>query len=152
VAGARQVGGLRRDAAHRNERRGVFQAFNLSILVAALLSHAIAGLLTKDVGWAALAALPGTIGGAWIGARAYKRVSDRRFHEIILVLLCVSRGVLIWTNVWPLRVMERRTRCENFLSAALSRPGDFCCAAICSCFVPKDETARAVGRCGRRRG
>jgi uncharacterized membrane protein YfcA len=83
----------------KDQRRGVFQAFNLSILIAALLSHAIAGLLTKDVGLAAMAALSGTIGGAWIGARAYTRLSDRRFYVIILVLLCVSGTVLIWTNV-----------------------------------------------------
>ena len=83
----------------KDERRGVFQAFNLSILGAALLSYAIAGLLTKDVGWATLAALPGTIGGAWIGARIYGRLSERRFYEIILLLLGVSGGMLIWTNV-----------------------------------------------------
>jgi uncharacterized membrane protein YfcA len=83
----------------KDERRGVFQAFNLSILGAALLSHAVGGLLTEDVGWAVLAALPGTLGGAWIGVRVYRRVSDRRFQEIILVLLCVSGLMLIWSNL-----------------------------------------------------
>lgn len=83
----------------KDESRGVFQAFNLSILATALLAHAIAGLLTRDVALAVMAALPGTIAGAWIGARAYGRLSDRRFQEIILALLCVSGGVLIWTNL-----------------------------------------------------
>jgi uncharacterized protein len=62
----------------------------------ALLSHAFAGLLTAEVGWALLAALPGTItGGAWLGAHAYGRLDDRRFRVIILLLLGVSGGVLI---------------------------------------------------------
>jgi uncharacterized membrane protein YfcA len=83
----------------KDESRSVFQAFNLSILAAALLAHAIAGLLTTEVALAVMAALPGTIVGAWIGARAYGRLSDRRFQEIILALLCVAGGVLIWTNL-----------------------------------------------------
>jgi uncharacterized membrane protein YfcA len=83
----------------KDESRSVFQTFNLSILAAALLVHALAGLLTADVGWAAMAALPGTIVGAWIGTRAYRRLSDRRFQDIILALLCVSGGALIWTNL-----------------------------------------------------
>jgi uncharacterized membrane protein YfcA len=83
----------------KGESRSVFQTFNLSILAAALLVHALAGLLTKDVGLAAMAALPGTVVGAWIGTRAYRRLSDRRFQDIILALLCVSGGALIWTNL-----------------------------------------------------
>jgi uncharacterized protein len=83
----------------KDESRSVFQAFNLSILATALVAHAIAGLLTMEVGWAVMAALPGTILGAWIGARAYKPLSDRRFQEIILALLGISGGALIWTNL-----------------------------------------------------
>jgi uncharacterized protein len=83
----------------KDESRSVFQTFNLSILAPALLAHALAGLLTKEVGWAVLAALPGTILGAWIGTAAYRRLSDRRFRDIILALLCVSGALLIWTNL-----------------------------------------------------
>jgi len=83
----------------KHESRAVFQAFNLTVLSIALLSHAIAGLLTADVGWALLAALPGTITGAWLGAHAYGRLDDRRFRVIILLLLCASGGVLIWKSV-----------------------------------------------------
>jgi uncharacterized membrane protein YfcA len=84
----------------RHESRGVFQAFNLTILSIALLSHAFAGLLTAEVGWALLAALPGTLGGAWLGAHAYGRLDDHRFRVIILVLLCISGSVLIWRSAW----------------------------------------------------
>jgi uncharacterized protein len=83
----------------KGESRGVYQAFNLSILLTALLAHAIAGLLTPKVGIAILAALPGTILGAWLGARAYTRVSDRRFRQLILLLLCLSGAVLVWMNI-----------------------------------------------------
>jgi uncharacterized membrane protein YfcA len=77
----------------------VFQAFNLSILSAALLAHAISGYLNAQVGRAIVVALPGTIAGAWIGARAYQRLHDRRFQDIILALLCVSGGLLVWSNL-----------------------------------------------------
>ena len=83
----------------KHESRGLFQAFNLTVLSTALLSHAFAGLLTAEVGWAVLAALPGTITGAWLGAHAYGRLDDRRFRVIILLLLGLSGGVLIWKSV-----------------------------------------------------
>jgi uncharacterized protein len=83
----------------RHESRSVFQGFNLTVLSIALLSHAFAGLLTAEVGWALLAALPGTVVGAWLGAHTYGRLDDRRFRVIILVLLCASGSLLIWRNV-----------------------------------------------------
>jgi uncharacterized membrane protein YfcA len=45
-----------------------------------------------------MAALPGTIVGAWLGVRTYRRVDDRQFQTIILVLLCLSGNVLIWRS------------------------------------------------------
>jgi uncharacterized protein len=82
----------------RSESRGVFQAFNLVVLSIALLSHAFAGLLASEVRVALLAALPGTITGAWLGVHTYGRVDDRQFRTIILVLLCLSGSVLIWRS------------------------------------------------------
>ena len=46
----------------------MLQAFNLTVLRAALISYAFAGLLTSEVGLALLATLPGTITGAWLGS------------------------------------------------------------------------------------
>jgi uncharacterized membrane protein YfcA len=82
----------------KDERRGVFQAFNLSILLAALLSHALTGHLTAAVGWALIAALPGTLAGSWLGSRVYRRLSDRHFHNTILILLAVSGLTLLWAG------------------------------------------------------
>jgi len=79
----------------KDQRRGVFQAFNLTILSVALLVHAAGGLVTRDVVEPLLWALPGTLTGAWLGARAYRRLSDRHFHRLILVLLGVSGLTLV---------------------------------------------------------
>ncbi len=82
----------------KEQRRSILQAFNLSILSAALASHAYAGLLTSQVGLAAMTALPGTIGGAWAGSRIYRRLGDRDFQRLVMVLLLVSGAALVWTS------------------------------------------------------
>jgi uncharacterized membrane protein YfcA len=74
----------------KDARRGVFQTYNLSILLFALVSHSVAGLMTAELGRIALLALPGTMAGAWLGRRLYARLSDRRFDNVILILLLVS--------------------------------------------------------------
>lgn len=80
---------------NKEQRRTVLQVFNVSILGAALLSHALSGLLTRQVAFAAMAALPGTIGGAWAGALAYRKLGDRGYQRIIMALLLVSGLVLL---------------------------------------------------------
>lgn len=82
----------------KDERRGVFQAFNLAVLGAALCSHAWAGLITREVGHLALFALPGTLFGAWLGAAAYRRLSDRRFERVVLILLAISGLSLVFSR------------------------------------------------------
>jgi uncharacterized membrane protein YfcA len=83
----------------KDERRGVFQAFNLAIVLAAILSYAVTGRLTAEVGRLVLLALPGTLIGAWLGARTYRRLADRRFHEVVLGLLGMSGLTLVWTGL-----------------------------------------------------
>lgn len=83
----------------KDERRGVFQAFNLAILTAVAVAHAASGLLTAELGWLALLAMPGTLVGTWLGARAYRRLSDQRFHEVVLTLLGVSGLILVWGSL-----------------------------------------------------
>jgi uncharacterized protein len=82
----------------KDERRSLFQTFNLTILLAALLSYALTGHLTVEVGWAVIAALPGTLAGAWLGSRVYRRLADRHFHNVILVLLAFSGLTLLWAG------------------------------------------------------
>jgi len=83
----------------KEQRRAVVQTFNIAILSFALVSHAVSGLFTRQVAVAAIAALPGTIGGAWIGAFIYRRLADRSYQRIIMMLLLLSGIVLIWTSV-----------------------------------------------------
>jgi uncharacterized membrane protein YfcA len=83
----------------KDAKRGVFQAYNLSILTFAMVSQAVAGLMTVELGRLVLLALPGTIAGAWLGRRLYSRLSDRRFDSAILVLLLIS-GFSLVLSAW----------------------------------------------------
>jgi uncharacterized membrane protein YfcA len=80
----------------KDERRGVFQAFNLTILAAAFVYHALAGALTAEFGRLLLVALPGTLLGSWLGMRAYGHLSDRHFNALVLVLIGLSGASLLW--------------------------------------------------------
>jgi uncharacterized membrane protein YfcA len=83
----------------KGERRGVFQIFNWTILLTALCVQAASGLVKPDIGWLTLIALPGTILGAWIGARLYHVMSDRNFTDVVLVLLFLSGVALVWNSL-----------------------------------------------------
>jgi uncharacterized protein len=82
----------------KDERRAVVQSFNMAILSLALVTHAATGLLTRDVAIEAIVALPGTIGGAWLGAFLYRRLADRGYQRVVMLLLIASGLGLIWTS------------------------------------------------------
>ena len=83
----------------KDERRGIFQTFNWTVLVAALCLQAASGLIDRQVMWLALLALPGTILGAWLGARVYHALSDKNFRDLVLGLLFLSGIGLVWSNL-----------------------------------------------------
>jgi uncharacterized membrane protein YfcA len=83
----------------KDERRGIFQIFNGTVLVTALCLQVAAGLVDRQVMWLALLALPGTIAGAWLGTRVYHALSDRNFRDIVLALLFVSGVGLVWSGL-----------------------------------------------------
>jgi uncharacterized membrane protein YfcA len=83
----------------KDERRGVFQTFNWTILTAALCLQAGAGLITPDVARFGLLALPGTILGSWLGARTYRALSDGNFRDVVLGLLFLSGIGLVWSSL-----------------------------------------------------
>jgi uncharacterized membrane protein YfcA len=82
----------------KEQRRGVVQFFNIAILSLALLSHAASGLLTRQVAVDALIALPATTAGAWSGGYIYRRLADRGYQRVVMVLLLASGLGLIWTT------------------------------------------------------
>jgi hypothetical protein len=84
----------------KDQRRGVFQTFNLVILAVALVVLAVRGMVTREVLWLAVFALPGTFCGAWLGHRLYRRLSDQRFQQLVLGLLGVSGVTLIWPTLF----------------------------------------------------
>lgn len=82
----------------KDARRSVFQVFNLAILAAVVVWHVVSGLLTAELCWLVVVALPGTFAGAWFGAHAYRRLSDKRFHQLVLCLLAISGLTLVWAS------------------------------------------------------
>jgi uncharacterized protein len=83
----------------KDERRGVFQTYNWTVLAAALCLQVVSGLIERDVLWLALLTFPATIAGAWLGARLYHALSDRNFRDIVLAILFVSGLGLVWSSI-----------------------------------------------------
>jgi hypothetical protein len=83
----------------KDERRGIFQIFNWTILSAALVVQAVSGLITRETMWLALLTLPATLGGAWLGARTYHVLTDSHFRDVVLGLLFVSGITLVWSSI-----------------------------------------------------
>ncbi len=79
----------------KDARRSLLQVFNLAILLMALGVHAATSHLTANVGWASLAALPGSFIGAAAGMRVYARLGDRGYDRLVLGLLFLSGLVLV---------------------------------------------------------
>jgi uncharacterized protein len=83
----------------KDERRGLFQTFNWTILTAALIAQAGSGLITRETMRLALLVLPATIGGAWLGSRTYHALSDANFRDVVLGLLFLSGVTLVWSSL-----------------------------------------------------
>ena len=83
----------------KDERRGVFQLFNFTVLAAALALQIFAGMVDTRLIWLSLIAFPGTILGAWLGARVYHAMSDKNFNDLVLMLLFLSGVGLVWTSI-----------------------------------------------------
>lgn len=83
----------------KNEQRGVNQPYNMSVLLLALVSAAIAGFLDRTFFiWAAIC-VPTTLIGARLGLALYGRVNDAQFRRIILSLLGLSGVTLIVSSL-----------------------------------------------------
>ena len=83
----------------KDERRGIFQTFNIAVLFAALCVQAASGMVAREVLWFALLAFPATIIGSWLGARLYHALSDRNFRDVVLGLLFLSGAILVWNSL-----------------------------------------------------
>jgi hypothetical protein len=83
----------------KDERRGVFQTFNWTVLFAALCLQAASGLVARDVIWLAVLAFPATVLGSWIGAKLYHALSDSNFRDVVLGMLFLSGAILVWNSL-----------------------------------------------------
>ncbi len=83
----------------KDERRGIFQTYNWTILTASLCLQAGTGFVDGEVLRLAMLAFPATIFGAWIGARAYHALSDQDFRDVVLGLLFLSGIGLVWNSL-----------------------------------------------------
>ena len=85
----------------KDQRRGVFQIFNGTVLGAALCLQIASGFVKAEIFWLALLAMPGTLIGARLGMCTYHALNDRNFYDIVLGLLFVSGLVLVWSSIAP---------------------------------------------------
>jgi uncharacterized protein len=84
----------------KDRRRGMFQAFNLTILATMLVISFFAGRLGIKFLSVLLIALPASLLGAWIGSAIYARVDNRHFDRIVLCLLLLGgMGMIADWNV-----------------------------------------------------
>jgi uncharacterized membrane protein YfcA len=79
----------------KDQRRAVMQMFNTAILSLALVTHAVSGLVTREVALAAVIALPTAVVGVQCGAYIYRRLADHSYQRVIMVLLMISGVALI---------------------------------------------------------
>lgn len=86
---------------NKEERRGIFQIFNTTVLATSLTTLIVTGFVKTEVYGLALIAFPGTLIGAWIGSRIYHALSDRHFGDIVLGLLFLSGLGLVWSSIAP---------------------------------------------------
>jgi uncharacterized membrane protein YfcA len=54
--------------------------------------------LTRQIAVDALIGLPATIAGAWSGGYIYRRLADRGYQRVVMVLLLISGVALLWTS------------------------------------------------------
>jgi hypothetical protein len=85
----------------KDQRRGVFQIFNGTVLGAALILQAATGFVKMNVFLLALLAMPGTLIGARLGMRTYHALNDRNFYDVVLALLFLSGAGLVWSSIAP---------------------------------------------------
>lgn len=77
------------------EQRGIYQPFNLIILILAGTGMLIAGRVDMVVVKASVICLPATILGTWFGLRLYTRTSENIFRNVVLSLLMISGSILL---------------------------------------------------------
>lgn len=87
----------------KDEQRAVYQPFNQLLLLLAMLLFGWQGLITWDLLRVALYCVPAALLGAGVGMLFYRRLDERQFARLVLLLLLASGVMLVATNLLPLR-------------------------------------------------
>jgi uncharacterized membrane protein YfcA len=82
----------------KDEQRGVYQPFNQIILSVGLAGYALEGLMTRELGVAALYCVPAALTGMALGMAGYRRLDEMQFQRIVLLLLLASGLMLVTLN------------------------------------------------------
>ncbi|MGF1628651.1 MAG: sulfite exporter TauE/SafE family protein [Kiloniellaceae bacterium] len=82
------------------DQRAVYQPFNLVVLSIAGIGMTGAGQINGPVLSALLVVVPGTVIGAFLGARLYRRASEATFRRVVLALLLLSGIMLVVQSLW----------------------------------------------------
>jgi uncharacterized membrane protein YfcA len=80
----------------KDERRALFQGFNLAILMFALAGHLIAGTFSAALMPLLLISIPSTMVGAWLGRKLYDRIGGPAFSRVVLWLVwCAGVSLVV---------------------------------------------------------
>jgi uncharacterized membrane protein YfcA len=83
----------------KDQRRVFFQAFNFTVLTAMLIASAGTGQIGSRSLLALCVGAPGTLVGAALGHRLYRRLDDVGFERLVLAVLLLSGAVLVWSSL-----------------------------------------------------
>ena len=82
----------------KEQRRVMFQAFNMTLLTAMLVASVVQGLVGVRFLVALGVAMPGTLIGSWLGVRVYHALDDARFDRVVLIVLLLAGLGLVWST------------------------------------------------------
>ena len=82
----------------KDEQRAVYQPFNQSILLIAMVGYGLGGLLTRELAILSLYCVPAALAGMMLGRLGYKRLDETQFQRAVLLLLMVSGLMLVSLN------------------------------------------------------
>ena len=83
----------------RDSQRAIIQNFNLSILMATMLTYTGTGMLSRDMLPYFAVVAPAMLIPTFLGTRLYLGISDARFRQLVLGLLTVSGVALLAASV-----------------------------------------------------
>ncbi len=83
----------------REVQRGVFQTYAVVTQSLTLASYALDGTVTRAMLPIFALMLPIILLSTWLGVQLYRRISERQFRRIVLLLLLLSGATLLVGSV-----------------------------------------------------